>query len=121
MQRPPASFRSRRSHQSRSASTLAERRLANDRIRLRESVGHDKGRPRDRSQCWLKMIPASNQSIRTEIQIVIRLRIRACPANLWQCNFELVTAGRKLVFETIAVLCQGPNPAAFGQDLPVKF
>src|SRR6267143_6469086 len=41
--------------------------------------------------------------------------------NLWQCNFELVTAGRKLVFESIAVLCQGPNPAALGQDLPVKF
>src|SRR5947209_6390652 len=80
MQRLPASLRSRRGQQSRSARALAERRQADDRIRLSESVGHDKGRPRDRSQCWLEMIPASNQLLRTEIQIVIRLRIRACAA-----------------------------------------
>src|SRR6267142_2616379 len=41
--------------------------------------------------------------------------------NLWQLNFELVIACRKLAFETIAILRQCPNSAALGQDLSVKF
>src|SRR5258708_17541301 len=56
MQRLPASLRSRHGHQSRSASTLAERRVANNRIRLSQSVSHDKGGPRYRSQCLLDMM-----------------------------------------------------------------
>src|SRR5712664_890079 len=41
--------------------------------------------------------------------------------NLWQLNFELVIACRKLVFETVAILRRCPNSAALGQDLSVKF